>query len=63
MISPRKWLHRLTVGSGIEEAKQQVEKSKEQRAEAEQLSAEVNWRHQENRISQRVHQAFKGGRA
>jgi hypothetical protein len=48
------------VASGIEEAKRQVEKSKEQRAEAEQLTAEVRWRHQENRISARVHQAFRG---
>jgi len=60
MISLTRWLR---LRPGIQEAKAQVEKSKAQQAQTHRLADEVRELHQENRITARMHQAMRGGRA
>lgn len=60
MIRLTKWLRWQPA---VEEAKEQLEKSKAEKAASHRLVEEVNRLHEENRISARVHAAMRGGRA
>lgn len=60
MINLAQWFR---FRAGEKEAKDQLEKSKKQEESAHRLNNEVRDLHQENRITARVHQAMRGGRA
>jgi hypothetical protein len=62
VISLKAWLRR-PVRPGLAEAKAQLEQSKSEQVQSHRLAVEVARLHQENRITARVHQAFRGGRA
>lgn len=52
---------RIRPGAQAQEARNELEKSKDEQAAARGLTREVSALHQENRITARMHEAFRGG--